>query len=455
MRWPWQKKPVVETYKPSAAQIKHHRNFVAAQANRLVSGWDTESASVNYWLRDQLQPLRSRCREQARNNPYAKRYLSLLKSNVIGPKGIQIQSKAGADGTNRRIEAALNDWSDGSFDYNNIVSRSEFECLALQTVAVDGEFLARVHTGVGRFGVQLEVLDPELLDTQRNQDEKDGTVTRLGVNFNGGRPVGYWFRKVDRFGRYQNGNSSWVDAAAIIHCFRQDWPDQVRGIPWMASALFAMKMLDGYDEAAITAARVGAAKMGFFTSPDGQGMDGSQDASGNTISEAEPGHFEQLPADVQFQSFDPNYPHEQYPHFVKQTIRRIGAGLDINYNSLGNDLEGVNYSSIRAGVLEDRENFKQIQNWLIRRLTKPVYEWFVFVNFGSIQNYKAATYQGRRWPWVDPEKDGKANSLALGDVLKSRSQIMREQGDDPETVWDEIRRENEELEKLGIQVVTK
>jgi len=43
------------------------------------------------------------------------------------------------------------------------------------------------------------------------------------------------------------------------------------------------------------------------------------------------------------------------------------------------DLEGVNYSSIRAGVLEDREIFKGLQDWFIRSLVMPVFdEWVDF-----------------------------------------------------------------------------
>lgn len=65
----------------------------------------------------------------------------------------------------------------------------------------------------------------------------------------------------------------------------------------------------------------------------------------------------------------------------------------------------------------------------------------------------AAHYQGRRWAWVDPQKDGNANKLAIDNRLKSRSQIMRESGDDPESVWREIQREEQIMEQLGIQPI--
>jgi len=64
-----------------------------------------------------------------------------------------------------------------------------------------------------------------------------------------------------------------------------------------------------------------------------------------------------------------------------------------------------------------------------------------------------AHYQGRRWAWVDPQKDGNANKLAIDNRLKSRSQIMRESGDDPESVWREIQHEEEIMRELGIQPI--
>ena len=42
----------------------------------------------------------------------------------------------------------------------------------------------------------------------------------------------------------------------------------------MAAALTRLKMLDGYEEAELVAARTAASKMGFFTSPDGDGYSG-------------------------------------------------------------------------------------------------------------------------------------------------------------------------------------
>ena len=73
----------------------------------------------------------------------------------------------------------------------------------------------------------------------------------------------------------------------------------------------------------------------------------------------------------------------------------------------------------------------------------------------NIDDYRSAHFQARRWAWVDPQKDGAANKLAIDERLKSRSQIMREAGDDPESTWLEIQREEQLLAKMGIQPIVK
>ena len=60
----------------------------------------------------------------------------------------------------------------------------------------------------------------------------------------------------------------------------------------MSASLKRLKMVGGYEEAELTAARVAACKMGFYVSPDGQGFTGNEvDSSGSLIEKASPGTF--------------------------------------------------------------------------------------------------------------------------------------------------------------------
>lgn len=459
----------------------NQRSFFSNDSSRYFDGWDTQSHSIDYYLRDELTKLRARSRRLVRMNPNGKRAVSLFKSNIVGPDGVtvQAQSKIIRQGkevldtaANDAIEAAFKDWGSKHCDWRAKHSFVEQQGIAIANAVQDGEFLFRKHYGrsAGKYGFQLQAMDPELLDIVKNQPTKSGQI-RLGVEYDKNeRVIRYWFRERSFNGDYNTGRTYSIEAQYIIHGFVPEWPDQSRGIPWMHAGLETSKHLEKYEESAIVASRANAGAMGFISAADGKDYTGEEDGDsygeGVTLDNIEAGTIKNI-GDHKFESWDPKYPHEMYDPFIKSSMRRIAAGFGISYHALSMDLADVNYSSIRAGVLEDREIFKAIQNWFIRTLISHVYEeWLVAaymmgeIKIGRvalsrpIDQYMPAKYQARRWAWVDPQKDGEANKLAIDLRLKSRSQIIRDQGDDPETVWNEIQRDEELLAKLGIKAVT-
>ena len=152
-------------------------------------------------------------------------------------------------------------------------------------------------------------------------------------------------------------------------------------------------------------------------------------------------------------AFDSKYPNEVFDPFTKAILRRISSGLDVAYNSLANDLEGVNYSSIRAGVLEERDQWGTLQNWFIDALLEPIYaEWFpramlagaITMPNGSAlplakqEKFSAHEWQGRRWSWVDPMKDIEAARLEIKTGIASPQMVAARNGVDVEDVIDSI-----------------
>lgn len=457
------------------------RSFFSGDSGRFFEGWDSQSHSIDFYLREELTKLRARSRRLVRMNPIGKRAVALFKSNVVGPSGVQIQAQSrsfmnGQDqldkGANEAIEAAFMDWATFHCDFKGQHDFVDQQNIAISNSVQDGEFVFRKHYGksAGKYGFQLESLDPELLDTQKNQPTKDGQI-RLGVEYGrNGRVVRYWFREKNFNGDYNSGRTYSIDAKYIIHGFMSEWPDQSRGIPWIHAGLETAKHLEKYEESAIVASRAKAGAMGFVKSNGEDKYRGEEDASdtygeGATLDQMDAGTIKDI-GNNEFVDWDPKYPHEMYDPFIKSTLRRISSGWGLSYHALSMDLADVNFSSIRAGVLEDREIFKGIQNWFIRVLIRRVYEeWLLFaytmgeIKVGStplsrpVDQYMPAKFQPRRWAWVDPQKDGEANKLAIEQRLKSRSQIIRDQGDDPETIWNEIQREEDYLKKLGISVI--
>ena len=172
---------------------------------------------------------------------------------------------------------------------------------------------------------------------RHNDDLPNGNVIRMGIELDrSGRAVAYWISTRHpgdlRFSAYAVGERERVPAEDIIHDFVQDRPEQIRGVPWMHAAMIRLNHLGAFDEAAIIAARIGAAKMGFWTSKDGDAsaLADDRDASGNLITEAEPGTFQMAPEGYEFSAFDPKYPEANHDAFTKACLRGIASGFGVS-----------------------------------------------------------------------------------------------------------------------------
>ena len=168
---------------------------------------------------------------------------------------------------------------------------------------------------------------------------------------------------------------------------------------------------------------------------------------------AEAGSFDVLPQGYDFKSYNPDYPTNNYEAFFKSCLRGVAVGWGVAYNSLGNDLEGVNFSSIRSGTLEERENWMVLQSWMIETFMRPMFmDWLesallkgaitmpngFALPAGKLSKFAEHNWQGRRWQWVDPMKDIEAGRLAVKSGISSPQIIAAQQGVDIDDVIQSI-----------------
>lgn len=439
--------------------------------SRLTEGWTTELFGINHDLHRDLKRARSRSRDLARNNDYAKSFLRMVKTNVVGPCGMTLQVQAPKD--NGEIDVNDSDFLEGKFadwgkkgncDISGRYSWPQVQKLWIETVARDGEVLVRKVINRSKYGLQLQMIDPAVLDDQLVKDLPNGNKVRMGVEYDSlKRPVFYWLMKDDLNDPQRTGLSmryERVPANEIIHSFLPEEINQLRGCPWLATPAKRLWMLDGYEDSALVAARVGAAKMGFWTAPDADpaGLANGQ-SGGQLTTDAEAGHFDVVSPGYKLETWDPQYPHEGFAPFVKSQLRGISSALGVSYSGLANDLESVNFSSMRSGLLMERDVWIALQEWMIEEFCDPIYEqWLMIASLrkqlgampveAKFEKFNTKSFQGPRWPWVDPLKDVTANVMEIENGLKSRGQVIREKGGDPEKVWKELEKEKKRLKDL-------
>lgn len=453
--------------------------YSMAAVGRLTAGWSTTSGSVDKDLRSNLATARARARDLSRNDAYARRFLNLLKTNVIGHAGIKLQARAKNNTgeldtqANDQLESGWKAW--GKMKNCSVCGRLswiDIQRLAIEYLARDGEVLLRLwprwQDNEYFFAVQL--LEPDLLDETMNITLANGRKVIMGVEKNEyGRPLGYWLlKKHPGGGDYTDlarQERIRIDATQIIHLFLPERAGQTRGISWFVPAGARIKMLDGYEEAELVAARTGASKMGFFTSGDGEGYTGDDyeddDPQSAPITEAEPGTFEQLPAGMQFQSWDPDHPVTAFADFEKAILRGIASGLNVSYVALANNLEGVSYSSIRSGEMADRDAWRMIQTFVVEHLCDAVWEeWLVwFLSSGltglwlsNLDKLNAPVWRPRGWAWVDPLKETVASSKDVENNFKALEVVAAERGYDLEEIFEANAKAKELAKKYDLNI---
>lgn len=464
---------------PSASR-RVRRSFSGAQVSRLTQSWTAGQVSLDVDLNNHLRRLRNRSRDLAQNNEFARGWLHSVRTNLIGPQGISLQVRAREN--DGRLDQAANTLIEeryaaagqaGQWDVTGRLSRAEGERLIAESVARDGEVLIRKVRGYRRdqpYAVQL--LEADLLDEDHNARLGNGNQVRMGVEVDAYfRPVAYHLLSehpgdttyVSRGRRYER-----IPADDIVHAFVPLRALQTRGVPWMHAAMMALRDLGGYRESAIIAARVGAAKMGFYTTVDGlpEGATdpnvlagGNVDADGAFVHEVEPGTFETLPEGYKLESWDPQYPHEQFGEFNKATLRGIAAALGASYHTLANDLEAVNFSSGRLGAQAERDLWMCLQDWIISSVSRPLFaDWLRYelasgrlpLPAAKFDKFNAPAFSGRRWQSIDPLKDVEADIAAIDAGLKSRIECIRARGRDPDEVWQETEIGNEMMAQHGV-----
>lgn len=451
------------------------RSYHAANTGRLFADFMASSRSPDSELKPDLVLMRNRARALARDDVYVKRYLTLLKTNVVGEKGMTLQVKARNTNNsldvigNQIIEDAWGVFSmKGNCTSDGRQSWIDLQKYVMEATARDGEaFVQVVRNRNFVHGIAFHPIEADLIDEMKNERAKNGNEIRMGIELDQyQRPVAYWVKKrhpgdLD-YAAVSVNVSERIEAKNIIHVYDPLRAGQTRGEPWMAPAIAQLKMLNAHREAELVASRMAASKMGFFTSDSGEDTPADDYDNGVPIIDAEPGTFHQLPNGVDFKPFDPTHPATAFAEFQKGVLRGISSALNVSYASLSNDLEGTSYSSIRQGALEERDAYKMMQQFLLEHFVVPAYAaWLQHVmEFGYIplpatrfpKFFAASHFRARGWQWVDPQKEVNAAVTAMHNGIMSMQDVSGQYGRDIEETFSQWQRDKEMADQFGLEL---
>ena len=273
--------------------------------------------------------------------------------------------------------------ADGLTDFGGL------QALVVRTMAESGEVLIRLRDRRMEDGLpvplQLQVLEPDHLDSLKSGELPDGGFIVQGIEFDAlGRRRAYWlFPTHPGDSRGRSLVSKPVPAAQVLHLYERLRPGQVRGVPWFAPVILKLRDLDDYDDAELMRKKIEACFAAFVTGAQDEDTLGKANinAAGDRIEAFEPGMIEYLEPgkDVKFATPSAN---GGYAEYMRLQLHAVAAGVGLTYELLTGDLSQVNYSSIRAGLIEFRRRMEALQ-WqvIVPGLCQPV--WSRFVTLGA------------------------------------------------------------------------
>lgn len=449
----------------SAPRSTSNRKYEGASHGHRTGSFPLNNLSPNKDIGMSAEVLRQRSKYLYQNTPLAKRAINALSNGIVGtgiiPRFIT---------TNGKAEQNLKDiWAlfaeTTTCDFNGRLTFSGLENLIAKTYKRDGEVLIlrrRVPVHESITGIQYQVLEMEYLATYINyQILPGGGYTYNGIEYDHrGKVMAYWLfhRHPSEWGTMPTRHP----AEDVIHVLRVDYPGQNRGVPAAAPTIITERDLNEYQDAELMGKKVQASFAVARTTNDPDKMPNEpnpEDYDQNAdLEKIEPGSIYHLYPGEQIQTITPPTA-SGTEDYRKSQHRNIATGYEVTYEMMTGDFSQVNFSSGRMGWIEHQRTLDHDQeitmipvfctramNWFLEQV--PLTPGCPFVTLPK--DLKIAWTPPRR-EMLDPGKETSALKNQLRTGLKSWSEVIEAQGDNPDEVIQQIAKDIALFKKYGIK----
>lgn len=443
------------------SEIVRHEKFVqvlsqgygshgASKTKKSMKMWNPDIGDADSDIHDYIDDLRARSRDLAMGGAIVAGANKTMRTNVVGT-GLKLMPAFDSEFLNMTEEQAAEfkanierEWALWA-DSKNCDAAGLNDFYGLQQLA----FLSQLQSGdvfallpiiqrkFSPYDLKVNLVEadrcssPNLADTEK---------IRSGVELdNDGMIVAYHFSKRHPGSglSYLGGDQSWTRVLArgeksgrynVLHLIESERPGQLRGVPIIAPVIEALKQLDRYTEAELTAAAVQAMFTVFIESE----LDNPEEGFGIKPPDIDEDDEEYAQEDiklgagaVQFLNpgekanfADPTRPNPNFDPFVTAILRQIGSALEIPYELLTKHFTS-SYTASRAALLEAWKMFRMRRTWLAKAFCQPIYEeWFVeavtkgridapgiFSDPAIFRAYTKAEWHGPSQGLLDPVKE--------------------------------------------------
>ena len=467
--------------------IRKVTGFDIGRTGRRMAAIPSVTTAINSLIKQYGRAALARSRYLCQNNPYAASAKETFVSALVG-SGIKPSTLSETAEVKKAMQELWYDWVDYA-DADGIQDHYGQQALVASELFEAGEVFAileedRSLLEEDMVPLRVRILQSEMLPFDYSVPAttsklSDGNYIEMGIEFDRmGRRVAYHFLNAmpgDPASVYKNYGTTRYPAEQVLHVFRPIKAGQIRGIPHTLSGMVTLAMLDLYDDAELERKRTAALFAGFITKKADEDEEGDgENPLGELVSNQsyterdvfglEPGAMTELDEGEDVAFSEPADVGGNYEAFQYRNLLKAAAGFGVPYSSFTGDLKSVNYSSIRAGLVEFRRRIEAMQhNIVVFQFGRPIWNKFLdLASFNGLAPWTATDYRRNRrlhrrvkwlpprWEWVDPLKDLQAEDLAVSRKYKARSDVIEGMGSDPEETDARIKADMERERALGL-----
>ena len=453
--------------------------YNAATTLGRLNRWRPASSGPNAVVAATGGELVRRSRDMRRNNPVAKRASDLLMTHIIGA-GIRPRSLCTNQKTQQAITQLWDDWTKVS-DADNTLDFYGQQQLAVLEMVTGGETFARMRTRRLSDGLpvpfQVQLIPAEQVPLEYQQPN-GGNAVQQGIERDPiGARVAYWMLP-QHPGDPVPGTAAPgitpvpVPAGDVCHLFNAtDRIGQLRGLPWLASAMTTLHQVNDYMDAELVRKQAAAVMVGFLTQAADDNVSAEDLAKLGQVVQAldgipdvvlEPGTMNILKPGQDVKFNEPADVGGSFEPFLRANYRAVAAAAGVLHQELTGDWTDANDRTFRAMFNTFKRQATAWQfNLVVVQLCQPVFARFIdyAVASGALKQPKSISdadlrrvaWSPDRWPYINPAQDIETTGMELALNLTSRTAAIAERGDDIEVVDQQIAQDRKREEALGLK----
>jgi lambda family phage portal protein len=444
--------------KQSPGKLAVHNRYDAAGTGRRMRGWNPTSTGPNKALVG-LQKIRDRSLDANRNDWAGESSTRRWTTSLIGV-GITPRLKKTVPKSRRPVLMELWDrWVEAA-DADGVLNFYGLQTLAVRSWLASGEVFIRRRMRRLDFGMevpmQIQLIEPEfvpLFDADTWPGMPAGNTIRSGIERDRrGQRVAYWMhREHPTDGLTSLQNLLRIPADEISHLYEPTRPGQLRGVPGLAPVLARLRNIADFDDAVLERQKLANLFVAFITRGSGvldvdalTGED-TEEKDGVNVLGMSPGIIQELGLGEDVKFANPPESGTGFGEYMRTQHLGTSAGAGLPYELMTGDIKEVSDRTLRV-IINEFRRFAEQRQWqvVIPMLCQRARNWWTdaaylagHITEDEIDPVRLVEWSPHGWAYIHPVQDPQGKKLEVDAGFRSRSSVIGERGDDPDSTDDE------------------